>query len=89
MSMIKQWACGDNAQTTAGTYDNELPNTEPTGDAYVKEKASQYSATKRQNKGGTDTNDGINWNPWNLFKQVKLRKILKREGKYGPTNMAA
>lgn len=89
MSMLKQWACGDNAQTTIGTYDNELPNTEPTGAAYVKEKASQYSATKRQNLGGADTNDRPNWNPWNWAKMLKLRKILKREGKYNPTNMAA
>jgi hypothetical protein len=89
MTMLKGWACGDRAQGTLGTYTNELPNTEPTGASYVKEKASQYSATKRQNLGGTDSNNRANWNPWNFLKQWKLRKTLKREGKYNATNMAA
>lgn len=89
MTMLKQWADGDNTQATLGTYDNELPNTEPTGAAYVKEKASQYSATKRQNLGGADTNDRPNWNPWNVLKMLKKRKIFKREGKYGEANMEA
>jgi len=87
--MLKQWACGDNAQSSAGVYTNELPNTEPTGESYVKEKASQYATDKRQNLGGADTNDATNWNPWNILKQWKVRKTFKREGVYNPTNMAA
>lgn len=89
MSMLHQWATGTNKQTTEGTYDNAIPNTEPTGTAYEKEKASQYATTKRQNKGGADTNDATNWNPWNLLKMWKYRKILKLEGKFNDTNMSA
>lgn len=89
MTMLKQWACGDNAQSAPGIYTNELPNTEPTGDGYVKEKASQYSTTKRQNIGSVNSNDRANWNPWNTAKLIKQRKIFKREGVYGPANMAA
>lgn len=105
MSMLQQWATGDNSQSSAAEYTYELPNTEPTGTAYVNWKAKNYATTRQRNLGAGDTNssgtsdgnkaDGTSvvddiTNKWyNLCKMLKLRKILKRESKYNPTNMAA
>lgn len=88
MSILQQWATGTNKQTTLGEYDNEIPNTEPTGAAYVNWKAQNYSTTARIKKGSTGSTDTVNkW--YNLAKMAKLRKILKRESKFGQTAMAA
>ena len=91
MSMLHQWATGDNTQSTAGTYDNAIPNTEPTDDAYVHWKAAEYSAAARRNLGGSGgkDNSGVTTNPWNWLKMYKYRKILKHNGKRGAANMAA
>lgn len=95
MSMLQQWATGTNVQTTTGEYDYELPNTEPSGTAYVNWKAANYTTSATRNLGGSSKVDGTTVvddtvNRWyNLVKMLKFRKILKRESKFNATNMSA
>ncbi len=89
MSMLRQWATGDNTMATPGGYDNEVPVTEPTTDAYVAEKARQYTAAARRNLGGAKNNTGVKWGWYNIAKMFRLRKIAKRDGKYNKTNWEA
>jgi hypothetical protein len=77
MAMLHQFATRDNSQTTFGTFDNIIPNTEPTDTAYVNWKAKNYTPA-------TD-NRGV----YEFAKQWKYHKILRRNGKLGETNMEA
>lgn len=77
MSMLHQENTRDNLQSTAGTYDNALPNTEPTSAAYVAWKAKNYTPATAIRC----------W--YNLGQMRKYHKILKRDSKLGRTGMSA
>jgi hypothetical protein len=77
MAMLHQFATRDNTQATEGTFDNIIPNTEPTDAAYVAWKAKLYTPAT--------ANRGL----YNLAHQFRYHKILKRNSKLGETAMEA
>jgi hypothetical protein len=75
--MLQQVATRDNTMATPGTYDNDLPETEPTDAAYVAWKAKNVSTTI---KGHVFYNWG---------QMFRYHKILKRNSKLGKAAMDA
>ena len=92
MPYLKQVATRDNGGTAGskpwhgvGTT-HLIPNTEPTGAAYVAWKAKNYSAALRNSANGTETGYRCKRN---FLQMMRYYKILKREGKTNATRMAA
>jgi hypothetical protein len=75
--MLHQQMTRDNTQSTEGTYDNVLPNTEPTDTCYTTWKAKHYTPAT------------ANRALYSLGHMWKLHKTLKRNSKLGATAMAA
>jgi hypothetical protein len=65
-------------QTTGGTFDNEVPNTEPTDTAYTNWKAKNYTPAT-----------ALNGAKYDFGKMYKMRKIYKANSKLGATAMEA
>lgn len=70
-----------------------IPNTEPTGTAYVAWKAKNYSNTLAAGTAahaiaGSATQTHYRCK-WNLHQMLRYQKILKREAKTNATRMAA
>lgn len=93
MTFFKQWATRDNGGTAgskpwhgvAGT--RLIPNTEPTGAAYVAWKAKNYSTTLQDSANAT-TQTGYRCKR-NQHQMWRYHKILKRESKTNASRMAA
>lgn len=85
MTFLKQWATMDNGGGVTTT--RLIPNTEPTGAAYVAWKAKNYSAALQDSAIGT-TQTGYRCK-YDRYQMWRYHKILKAEGKLGATAMAA
>jgi hypothetical protein len=77
MAFLHQVATRDNTQATEGTFDNKIPNTEPTDACYTNWKAKNYTPATA-NRG-----------QYEQHKQWILHKTLKRNSKLGEANMEA
>lgn len=83
MAFLKQVATADQGANAPFATSRFIPNTEPTGAAYVAWKAKNYTTTLMP-----DSSTGYRCN-YGFGAMMRYQKILKREGKRNATNMAA
>lgn len=87
MSFLKQVTTRDQGANVPFATSRFVPNTEPTGAAYVAWKAKNYSTTLQQTTGHT-TQTGYRCK-YGFGQMMKYHKILKREACTNATRMAA